>query len=123
SIYLTQMVINELEQIHNIRKFILKDLSDTCRWLHNDFQQSLDEVHNMLNMYLSLSSQRTNEVMPVLTAFSATFLPLTFIVGIYGMNFENMPEISWKYGYLMSWVFMGIVTLSVVVWFKKKGWF
>lgn len=123
TIYLTQMVINELEQLPNIRRFIAKDLNDTYLWQHNDFQQILEEVHNLLNMYLSLSSQRTNEVMRVLTAFSAIFLPLTFIVGVYGMNFENMPELTWKYGYAMSWGIMFVITLMVFFWFKKKGWF
>jgi magnesium transporter len=81
-----------------------------------------DSVSSLLNIYISLSSQRTNEVMRVLTVFSAFFLPLTFIVGVYGMNFSHMPELIHPYGYLGVWVVMLIVTILIFRWFKQKGW-
>jgi magnesium transporter len=75
-----------------------------------------------MNLYLSLSSQRTNEAMRVLTVFSAFFLPLTFIAGVYGMNFEYMPELTWKLGYPGAMAAMVLISVGIYFWFKRKGW-
>ena len=64
-----------------------------------------------------------NGIMKTLTIISSFFLPLTFIVGLYGMNFHYMPELTWKYGYLFVLVIMGFVTLLMYIFFKRKGWF
>ncbi|MOA22565.1 Magnesium transport protein CorA [compost metagenome] len=85
-------------------------------------EQVIDSANNLLSVYISLASQKTNEVMRVLTIFSVFFMPLTFIVGVYGMNFENMPEIKSPHGYAITWVVMGIVTIIVYFWFKRKKW-
>lgn len=85
-------------------------------------RQVVDNVTNLLNIYISLSAQRTNEVMRVLTVFSVFFMPLTFIAGIYGMNFNVMPELRWDYGYFYSIILMVSVTLSTYLWFRRKGW-
>ncbi len=89
----------------------------------------LDDLNALLNIQLSLATHQTNEasnkaneVMKVLTLFSAFFLPLNFIVGIYGMNFVHMPEIHWRYGYLTVWVILGGTTLGIYAWFSHKGW-
>ncbi len=73
--------------------------------------------------YLSLNSHQTNNVMKVLTIITSIFAPLTFIAGIYGMNFENMPELTWKYGYFICLGLMGLSGVSMFLWFKRKGWF
>ena len=73
--------------------------------------------------YLSLNSHQTNNVMKVLTIITSIFAPLTFIAGIYGMNFENIPELTWKYGYFFSLGLMGIIGVFMYLWFKSKGWF
>ena len=77
---------------------------------------------NLLKIYLSLLAQRTNEVMRMLTIFSAFFLPLTFIAGIYGMNFKFMPELGWKAGYPAVLFLMVVVAGGIYVWFRRKGW-
>lgn len=59
----------------------------------------------------------------VLTVISSIFIPLTFIVGIYGMNFEIMPELTWKYGYFVVMLIMAIIATEMLLWFKHKGWF
>ena len=79
-----------------------------------------ENVNNLLNLSMSFASQRTNEVMKVLTLFSAFFLPLTFLVGIYGMNFEFMPELGKKWGYPAVLLLMVLITLVIYFWFKKK---
>lgn len=97
-------------------------LKDEFLRLQTSTKQIVDNVSNLLNIYISLSSQRTNEVVRVLTLFSVFFMPLTFIAGIYGMNFDVMPELRWQYGYLYSIMFMGFITLAIYWWFKRKGW-
>jgi magnesium transporter len=73
-------------------------------------------------MQLALASHRTNEVVRVLTVFSVFFLPLTFIVGVYGMNFRYMPELTQRWGYPAVLAFMGLVTLMIYLWFHRRGW-
>jgi magnesium transporter len=86
------------------------------------YSQVLEEVNNLLNLSMSFSAQRTNDVMKVLTIFSVFFLPLTFIAGIYGMNFEFMPELNKKWGYPASIGLMVLVTILIYTWFKRKKW-
>ena len=85
-----------------------------------------DELHentnNLLNLHLSLSSHRTNEVMGVLTIISLFFLPQTFIVGLYGMNFKYMPELNAEYGYHTVIAIMVVLGVLTYYWTKKKGW-
>ncbi len=71
---------------------------------------------------MSLASQKTNEVMRVLTVFSVFFMPLTFIVGVYGMNFEFMPELKYPFAYWIVWAAMILITIGVFFWFRKKRW-
>lgn len=73
--------------------------------------------------YLSLNSYQTNRLITVLTIFAAIFTPLTFIAGVYGMNFINMPELTWSNGYYMILGFMALIAVSMFFWFKIKGWF
>lgn len=89
----------------------------------------LENVTGLLNLHISLASQKTNEasyktneVMRVLTVFSMFFLPLNFIAGLYGMNFHNMPELDWKYGYPVIIGLMILVSISIYFWVYTKGW-
>jgi len=86
------------------------------------YDQLNEDINNLLSLYLSISGQKTNEVIRVLTIFSVFFMPLTFIVGIYGMNFEHMPELHWEYGYVFSIFLMIAVTVLIYLWFKRKEW-
>ncbi len=97
-------------------------LKDEFVRLQNSTKQIFDSVSNLLNIYISLSTQRTGEVMRVLTLFSVFFMPLTFIVGIYGMNFDVMPELRWPYGYAIIWGVMIAVTVAIYFWFRRKDW-
>jgi magnesium transporter len=76
----------------------------------------------MLDMYLSSVSNRLNEVMKVLTAISLIFMPLTFIVGVYGMNFKYMPELEWRYGYFTTLLTMLGIGIAMFFYFKRKKW-
>lgn len=89
----------------------------------------IEDLDSLLNIQMSLeshrsteASQRTNDIMRTLTIFSAFFLPLNFIVGIYGMNFEFMPELKWKYGYATILLLLLSIAFGIFVWFWKSGW-
>lgn len=101
---------------------LMQDLYDYFVRISTIFDEINDSVNNLLNMYISLSSQRTNEVMRILTIFSVFFMPLTFIAGIYGMNFEFMPELKAHYGYPITIAVMVAVSVSIYFWFRRKGW-
>jgi magnesium transporter len=81
-----------------------------------------DLISGSLEAYLSVVSNRLNEIMKVLTIFSAIMLPLTFIAGVYGMNFDNMPEIHSRYGYYTVWILMIVIALAMLYWFWRRGW-
>jgi magnesium transporter len=81
-----------------------------------------DLISGSMEAYLSVVSNRLNEIMKVLTIFSVIMLPLTFIAGIYGMNFDNMPELHSKYGYYAVWIIMAIVAVGMLLFFKRRGW-
>ncbi|SIG07422.1 magnesium and cobalt transport protein CorA [Mycobacteroides abscessus subsp. abscessus] len=70
-----------------------------------------------------MNAHQTNRVMKVLTVITTIFMPLTFIAGIYGMNFEHMPELEWESGYFATLLVMLTIGLAMFAWFKKKGWF
>jgi magnesium transporter len=81
-----------------------------------------DLISGSLEAYLSVVSNRMNEIMKVLTIFSAIMLPLTFIAGVYGMNFDNMPELHSRYGYFGTLTVMFVVALGMLIFFWKRGW-
>jgi len=81
-----------------------------------------DMTESVLNTYLSSVSNRMNEVMKVLTLIATIFIPLTFVAGIYGMNFVNMPELEWRYGYFIILIVMAVIGISLAVYFRKKKW-
>ena len=83
----------------------------------------LASLESATNMFFSLQGHRTNQVMKTLTVVATIFIPLTFIAGIYGMNFKNMPELDWKYGYFGAWLIIIVTFLGMVIYLKKKKWF
>ncbi|MCE2849465.1 MAG: hypothetical protein LW815_09925, partial [Chitinophagaceae bacterium] len=104
------------------KSYELQDIRDTQTKLQLFFDQLNEDSQNLISTYMSYSAQKTNEVMKVLTLFSAYFLPLTFIVGIYGMNFDNMPELRYRYGYPIIMVLMLLIFLLIFFWFKRRKW-
>ncbi|WP_118951539.1 magnesium transporter CorA family protein [Taibaiella helva] len=99
-----------------------RDTRDEYEKLVHMFEVLSENIHQLLNVYFSASSQKTNDIIRVLTIFSVFFMPLTFIVGIYGMNFKYMPELSWMAGYPFAMALMAVVTLIIYAWFRRKKW-
>jgi magnesium transporter len=124
---LTRTILDNLQ--NKVNEPDLNNLRDTLLRIYTNSDQVVDHAVSLLNTYLSIQSQRTNEasqktneVVRVLTVFSVFFMPLTFIVGIYGMNFDNMPELKWDLGYYSVLGLCVIVSLVIYLWFKRKRW-
>jgi magnesium transporter len=100
----------------------LRDVYDHTIQIIDTIESSRDIVSGMLDLYLSSLSNKMNEVMKVLTIIATVFIPLTFVAGIYGMNFQFMPELKWKYGYAFVWGIMLIVATIMFAYFKRKKW-
>jgi magnesium transporter len=118
---LTGEIVNALQ--HRQKKSSeLQDIRDNHAKLQLFFDQLSEDAINLVSIYLSYNAQKTNDVMKVLTIFSAFFLPLTFIVGIYGMNFEFMPELHWKAGYPGVLGLMLVLVIVIFIWFRRRRW-
>jgi magnesium transporter len=100
----------------------LRDVYDHTIQVIDTVEIFRDIVSGMLDIYLSSVSNRMNEVMKVLTIIATIFIPLTLIVGIYGMNFQYMPELQWRWGYPMVWLVMLAIVALMAVYFRRKGW-
>jgi len=103
-------------------KVFLRDAYDHAVRIMDLVESYRDLTASMLELYLSSVSQRTNEIMRVLTVISAIFIPLTFLVGVYGMNFDNMPELKQPWGYFACLGVMATIAISLILFFKRKGW-
>ena len=99
-----------------------RDVYDHLLHLGENIDSQRETVNDFLNLYMSAMSNKMNEVMKVLTIFASIFIPLTFIAGIYGMNFELIPELKWKYGYFIIWGVMIAVVVALLFFFKRKKW-
>jgi magnesium transporter len=101
----------------------LRDLLDHTIRVIETLENYRDIVIEMVETYLSIISNRMNEVMKVLTIISTLFIPLTFIVGVYGMNFDYMPELHTRWAYPAVWLVMLLVVVVLMVYFRRKRWF
>jgi magnesium transporter len=116
---LFQNVIHHIE-VKEESRTALQDIKDRLLGLILNYDEILENANNLLNTYLSVNAQKNNDVMKLLTIFSAFFLPLTFIAGIYGMNFANMPELRWETGYFLALSAMAGISIFIYIWFKRK---
>ena len=113
---------SESPLIHETTGVYLKDIYDHTIQVIDTIETFRDMLSGMLDIYLSSISNRLNEVMKVLTIIATIFMPLTFIAGVYGMNFKYMPELEWPWGYFMIWGIMLIIAVSMIVFFRKRKW-
>ncbi|MCC7494807.1 MAG: magnesium/cobalt transporter CorA [Fimbriimonadaceae bacterium] len=103
-------------------RLYLKDLHDHTIQVVEMIETEIELLGGLHDLYLSLVSNRTNEAMKVLAMIATVFMPMSFIAGVYGMNFQNMPELGWRYGYYGALTIMGGLALSMVLWFRRRGW-
>lgn len=100
----------------------LRDIYDHTIQIVDTIEALRDLVSGLLDIYLSSMSNKMNEIMKILTIISTTFIPLTFIAGVYGMNFQHMPELGWKWSYPIVWLVMIFVAILMLRFFRKKEW-
>ncbi|NDP19624.1 MAG: magnesium/cobalt transporter CorA [Paludibacter sp.] len=122
-----EMILNlgkmETEFKHDENRMHFKELHDNINEA-TDLSDSYREIlYDQLNIYHTVMSTKLNDIMRILTVFSVIFIPLTFIVGVYGTNFENLPELRWHNGYFIMWGVMILITLWMLWFFKRKKWF
>ena len=120
---LSKIVKGESEYVkeENIRYF--SDVYDHVSHIIDSMDTFKDLTSSLMDIHINAMNTKMNEVMKVLTVISTIFMPLTFIVGVYGMNFKFMPELDWKYGYYVVWGIMGLIFISMMIYFRKKKWF
>ena len=111
---------NLIQQKHIKYYFELKDI---CLTLLDNCDKIEARLESDINLFFSIQGHRMNQVMKTLTVVSTIFIPLTFLAGIYGMNFNNMPELTWKYGYFAIWAIILVVFIIMILYFKRKKWF
>lgn len=99
------------------------ELRDLCMSLIDDCEYLDVQLESSINLFFSVQGFRMNQVMKTLTVVATIFIPLTFIAGIYGMNFSYMPELSWKWGYYGFWGMIFVVFSAMLFYFRKKKWF
>jgi len=99
-----------------------QDLKDIYARATTLYRNSAENTSQLLSIYFNMESNHTNDIMRTLTIISVFFMPLTFIVGVYGMNFRNMPELEWDYGYPLIMLLMVLLALIIYFWFKRKRW-
>jgi len=116
------IIKGELSQIHEQTVIFFKDVYDHTIQVMDTIESYRDVLSGMLDLYLSTISNRMNEVMKVLTIIATIFIPITFVAGIYGMNFKYMPELDWKWGYVAVWGVISVIILIMVIYFKRKKW-
>lgn len=114
---------NDFEFIQGENRIHYKELQDNINEAMEALDSYRDILYDQLNTYHSIMATRLNDIMIILTMFSVVFIPLTFIVGVYGTNFEHIPELGWHYGYLFMWLLMVVVALGMLWFFKRKKWF
>lgn len=106
----------------NLNDTETSDLKDKHKDVITDFEHLNAQVTNLISMFLAMSDQKTNQVMKVLAIYSMYFFPITFIAGIYGMNFKNMPEIETHNGYYITLSVMGLIALLTFLFVRRKRW-
>ncbi len=127
SVYPLREVVNKLNRAEfgiisvDTERFF-RDLYDHTIQIIETIETFKETVSSLKDVYMTGVSNRMNEIMKVLTLIATIFIPITFVAGVYGMNFDNMPELSWEYGYASAWGLMLLMGGAMLVYFKKKKW-
>jgi magnesium transporter len=119
---LNQLSRGDAQFIQRDSLIYFRDIYDHMFRISETIDVERDMMAGTMEAYLSVVANRTNEIMKVLTVFSAIMLPLTLIAGIYGMNFQNEPELHWHFGYFYALGLMAITAIGMLIWFRRKGW-
>jgi len=119
---LSNLLRSESQLIQDSTRVYFRDVFDHVMRVTEGMESNRDLVTGLLDIYISSISNRMNEVMKVLTIFASIFIPLTFVAGIYGMNFEFMPELKWRWSYPIIWVAFIMISVGLMLYFRRKKW-
>ena len=108
--------------VQEVNNAFIRDVYDHTIQVIDTIESFRDIISGVMDLYLSTASNKMNEVMKVLTIMATIFIPLTFVAGIYGMNFKYMPELEWKWSYPMLWIVLVAIFCGMMVYFKRKKW-
>jgi len=127
AVYPLRDVVNRMDKVEaslvtEKTQLYLRDLYDHVIQVSESIDIQRELIWSLMDMYMTTISNRMNEVMKVLTIMATIFIPLTFIAGVYGMNFENIPELKFQYGYFVLWGVMVVVFLGMLYYFKRREW-
>jgi len=127
TIWPAREVLNQLQRsdhqlIHDETRIYFRNNYDHTIQIIETLESLRDLTSGMMDLYLSTVSYKMNEIMKVLTIFSTIFIPLTFFAGVYGMNFKYLPELEWKFGYFIFWGIMAVITIFMLLFFRRKKW-
>jgi magnesium transporter len=120
---LSKLTKGESEFVNEETLRFFSDIYDHVAHIIDSLDTYKDLTSNLLDIHINAMNNKLNEVMKVLTVISTIFIPLTFIVGVYGMNFDVMPELRWEYGYYVVWGVMFVIVLGMLAFFRHKKWF
>ncbi|MFN5417661.1 MAG: magnesium/cobalt transporter CorA [Flavobacteriia bacterium] len=118
----SQLDKSESQFIEKENHYYFSNLKDNCLTVLEEIDANKQILDGMANLYYAIQGQKMNEIMKLLTIMSSIFIPLTFIVGVYGMNFENMPELKTKYGYFLTILAMAVLSIILLFYFRRRGW-
>lgn len=119
---LSSLIRDPVPMVTDSARIYLRDTYDHCIQVSEMAESYRELVSELTNTYMSVISNRTNDVMRLLTVVTTIFIPLTFIVGVYGMNFEHMPELKWQNGYFIVLGGMGLLGFGLLIYFRVRGW-
>jgi magnesium transporter len=111
------------EIVHDETRIYFRDLHDHVVQVIESLENFRDVLASLQDLYVSEIGVRTNEVIRVLTIISTIFVPLTFLAGVYGMNFDVLPELRWPHGYLYFWMVSVSVVIALIVFLRRRGWY
>lgn len=109
--------------IHKVNRAFFNDVNDHLQFVLQTIEICRETLSSLVDLYISNNDLRMNDIMKRLTVVSTIFIPLTFLVGVWGMNFKLMPELDWRYGYIFAWILMVFVGIIVYLYFRKKKWY
>lgn len=113
----------ENDLVHKVNRPYFNDVNDHLQFVLQTIDICRETLSALVDLYISNNDLRMNDIMKRLTVVSTIFIPLTFLVGVWGMNFRFMPELDWKYGYFFAWSVMLVITIIVYWFFRKKKWY
>ena len=117
-----KLLRGESSLMHKVNRAFFNDVNDHLQFVLQTIEICRETLSSLVDLYISNNDLRMNDIMKRLTIVSTIFIPLTFLVGVWGMNFKFMPELDWKYGYWFAWLLMVVIGMIVYAFFREKKW-